>query len=136
VKTFGIDDVFDFLYQNSRELWVQMKDERDVAIFIQDVFLGKYKSLTNETMAYMIKASDEYLLNLIKNGKKNGSVRKDIDDEILSLFITGVSFKIKEYLMNKSRNHGEDIMDEAFEVNEKYVKAMIELLRNGMGGNK
>jgi AcrR family transcriptional regulator len=126
-------DIFDFFYKNAKDMWLQMKDEREVVIFIQDVFLGKYKSLTDESMAYMIKVSDEYLLNLIKNGKNNGSIRKDIDDKILSLFITGVSFKIKEYLMNKARDLGEDIVDEDFEVNEKEIKAMIELLKNGLG---
>jgi AcrR family transcriptional regulator len=126
-------DIFNFFYQNAKDMWCQMRDEREVVIFIQDVFLGKYNSMTDESMAYMIKASDEYLLNLIKNGKKNGSIRKDIDDNMLSLFITGVSFKIKEYMMNKARSLGEDIIDESFEVNEKEIKAMIELLKNGMG---
>jgi AcrR family transcriptional regulator len=127
-------DIFDFFYKNAKDMWLQMRDEREVVIFIQDVFLGKYKNLTDESMAYMIKVSDEYLINLIKNGKNNGSIRKDIDDKILSLFITGVSFKIKEYLMNKARDLGEDIVDEDFEVNEKEIKAMIELLKNGLGG--
>lgn len=126
-------DIFDFFYKNAKDMWLQMRDEREVVIFIQDVFLGKYNSLTDESMAYMIKVSDEYLLKLIKNGKDNGSIRKDIDDKMLSLFITGVSFKIKEYMMNKARNLGEDIIDEDFEVNEKEIKALIELLKNGMG---
>ncbi len=125
--------VFDFFYQNAKDMWLQMRDERELVIFIQDVFLGKYNSLSDESMTYMIKLSDEYLLNLIKAGKSNGSIRKDIDDNILSLFITGVSFKIKEYLMKKARNLGEDIVDEDFEVYEKEIKAMIELLKNGMG---
>ena len=125
--------VFDFFYQNAKDMWLQMRDERELVIFIQDVFLGKYNSLSDESMTYMIKLSDEYLLNLIKAGKNNGSIRKDIDDNILSLFITGVSFKIKEYLMKKARNLGEDIVDEDFEVYEKEIKAMIELLKNGMG---
>ena len=125
--------VFDFFYQNAKDMWLQMRDERELVIFIQDVFLGKYNSLSDESMTYMIKLSDEYLLNLIKAGKSNGSIRKDIDDNILSLFITGVSFKIKEYLMKKARNLGEDIVDEDFEAYEKEIKAMIELLKNGMG---
>jgi AcrR family transcriptional regulator len=134
IETKSMDtDIFDFFYKNAKDIWLQMRDEREVVIFIQDVFLGKYKSLTDESMAYMIKVSDEYLLNLIKNGKNNGSIRKDIDDKILSLFITGVSFKIKEYMMNKARDLGEDIVDEDFEVNEKEILAMIELLKNGLG---
>jgi len=127
-------NIFDFFYENSKDSMLQMREERELVIFVQDVFLGKYSSLTDESMAYMIKLSDEYLLNLIKDGKNNGSVRKDIDDKILSLFITGVTFKIKEYLMNRARSLGEDIVDGGFEVYEKEINAMIELLKNGMGG--
>jgi len=129
-------DIFQFFYQNSKDMWLQMREERELVIFIQDVFLGKYNGLTDESMAYMMKVSDDYLLTLIKNGKNNGSIRNDIDDNILSLYITGVSFKIKEYLMSKARNLGEDIVDEDFKVNEKEIVAMIELLKNGMGGRK
>lgn len=127
-------NIFDFFYENSKDSMLQMREERELVIFVQDVFLGKYSSLTDESMAYMIKLSDEYLLNLIKDGKNNGSVRKDIDDKILSLFITGVTFKIKEYLMNSARSLGKDIVDGGFEAYEKEINAMIELLKNGMGG--
>lgn len=129
-------DIFDFLYKNSKDSWLQMREEREIVIFMQNVVLGKYNNFVDESMAYITKLSDEYLLNLIRDGKENGSIRKDIDDNILSLFITGVSFKIKEYLMNKARSLGEDIVDEEFEVFEKEVTALIELLKNGMGGNK
>jgi len=52
----------------------------------------------------MEKVSDEYLLTMIRKGKKNGSIRNDIDDKILSLYITGVPFRMKEYHMSKARN--------------------------------
>lgn len=127
-------DIFEFLSQNSRNSMLQMREERDVAVFVQDVFLGKYQGVTDESLEYMLKLSDEYILNLIKIGKGNGSIRYDIDDHILSLFITGVTFKIKEYMMVKARNLGEDIIDEDYEVYEKDINAMIDLIRNGMGG--
>lgn len=126
-------DIFEFFYKNSKESMIKMREEREIVIFVQDVFLGKYSSLTDESMEYMIKLSDEYLLNLIKDGKNNGSIRCDIDDKILSLFMTGVSFKIKEYLMNKARSLGEDIVDGGFMEYEKEINDMIDLLKNGMG---
>ncbi len=129
-------DVFVFLYQNSKAAWLQLKEEREIVIFMQNIFLGKYNSFADDSMSYITKLSDEYLLNLIKDGKNNGSIRNDIDDTILSLFITGVSFKIKEHLMNQARSLGEDIVDEDFEVFEKEIITLIELLKNGIGGNK
>jgi AcrR family transcriptional regulator len=126
-------NIFDYLYQSSKDVWSQINDEREVIIFIQDVFLGKYNHLTNESMKYIMKVSDEYILKIVQDGKRNGSIRTDIDDEIIALFITGVSTKIKERMMNRARAAGEDIVDESFEMVEKDIKSMIELLKSGVG---
>jgi AcrR family transcriptional regulator len=125
-------NIFDFFYISSKEMWVQLREERELIIFIQDVFLGKY-SLKDESMGYIMKISDEYMLKLIQNGKNNGYIRKDIDDNLLSIFMTGASIKYKEYIMNKARDAGEDIIDENYEVWENEIKALVELLKNGMG---
>ncbi len=126
--------IFDFLEKNARDILFQMKEERELVIFIQDVFLGKYHTLTDESMEYVIKMSEEHMQRMITVGKKNGSIRNDISDPILKLYITGVSFKIKEYLMSKARSEGEDIIDEDYGKIEKEVAEMMELLKNGMGG--
>ncbi len=128
-------DIFDYLYHTSKQMWSQLMEEREIVIFIENVFLGKYSSLNDESMAYMMKMHHEYVLQLIQNGKKNGHVRQDIDDNILCLFITGASLKIKEYMMNKARSAGEDLVDESFEAYEQEIKALIELIKNGMGAH-
>lgn len=125
-------NIFDYLYETSKTTVLQMREERELVIFIQDVFLGKYKSQMDESMKYMMKASNNYILRMIRHGKENGYIRKDIDDNFLSLFINGVSFKFKEHLMNKARDLGEDIIDEPFESYEKEIKAMIDLMKYGM----
>jgi AcrR family transcriptional regulator len=129
-------NVFDYLYKTSKTIMLQMREERELIIFIQDVFLGKYQSLMDESMEYMLKVSDEYTLLLIRQGKENGYIRKDIDDKMLSLFISGVSYKFKEYIMNKARRLGEDIIDEPFEVYDNELKTMLELMKNGIMGEK
>jgi len=126
-------DIFDYFYQSSKPMLLQLREERELAVFIQDVFLGKYSSMTDESITVMMKVADEYVLKLILEGKKNGSIRKDIDDSILSLFLTGASMKMKENMLNKARNIGTDIIDEGFEMYESDIKAMMELLKNGMG---
>lgn len=127
-------DIFDFLMENSKSSMIQIREERELGVFVQDVFLGKYNNLTDESMEYMIKFSQEYMVKLLEAGQKNGSVRNDIDIQIISLFTLGVSYKIKEYMMNKARAQGADILDAGYEGYEKDVKAMIELLKHGMGG--
>jgi AcrR family transcriptional regulator len=125
-------NIFDFMLQNSRHIWVQMREERELIIFIQDVFLGKYSNLTDESMEYMLKVSDEYLLKQIQDGKRMGYIRKDIDDKILSLYLTGVSYKIKEHMMRKGRESGGDMIDDDYDTIEKDINAMVELMKNGM----
>lgn len=127
-------NIFDFLYNSSREIMLQMREEREAVIFIQDVFLGKYMNLMDESMEYMMKVSDDYLYEFIRQGKMKGFIRKDMDDKILCLYITGASLKFKEYIMSRARNSGEDIIDEPFEIYEKELKDMIELLKHGMMG--
>ncbi len=126
-------NVFEYMYENSKEMWTQLKEERELVIFLQNVFLGKYSSVKDESMEFMIRMIDQQVLKMIREGKENGYIRKDIDDSILAIFMTGVSMRFKEYLMNKARSAGEDIVDEDFSQFEKEVKGISELLRNGMG---
>lgn len=126
-------NIFEYFLQSSLQILQHFKEERELAIFVQDVFLGKYRGMTDESITIMMKAADEYVLKLIREGKKNGSIRKDIDDNILSMFMTGASMKMKESMLSKVRNKGSDIIDEDFETYESDIKAMLELLKNGMG---
>ncbi|MDF2882340.1 MAG: transcriptional regulator [Clostridiaceae bacterium] len=128
-------NIFDYLYESSREIIVQMREEREAVIFIQEVFLGRYKNVMDESMDYILKASDKYVLDFIRQGKKNGYIREDIDDKLLCLYVTGVSFKFKEYIMNRAKSMGQEIIDEPFDEYENEIKAMIELMKNGMGRN-
>lgn len=127
-------DIFDYLAKNAKDIMLQMREDRELVIFIQDVFLGKYQAYTDESMAYITRMSNEYILKLIQNGKQNGSIRSDIGDHILTLFITGVTYKIKEYIMTQARNQGGDVIDEGYDEYETEINSMIELLKNGMGG--
>lgn len=125
-------NMFDYIYETSRTVFTQMRDERELVVFIQDVFLGKYKSLMDESMKYMMKVSDEYVLQLIRHGKEAGYIRTDIRDEYLAMFINAVTLKFKEHMMNRARDLGEDIIDEPFEVMEEELKVMVELMKSGI----
>lgn len=130
-------NIFDYLYETSKATMKQMMDERDLVIFVQDVFLGKHKGVMDESVEYMVNLSEKYTLQLIRHGKENGYIRTDIDDKYLCIFITAVSLKFKEHMMSSARALGEDIIDEPFETYENEIKVLIELLKNGMmGGTK
>lgn len=125
-------NIFDYFYRTSRQMVQQLKDERELALFIQDVFLGKH-SMADESMKVMMKAADDYTLKLIREGKKNGSIRPDMDDNILAMFMIGATAKIKEYVLNRAKAEGMDVVDQGIEKFESDISAMLELLKNGMG---
>jgi AcrR family transcriptional regulator len=126
-------NVFDYFYDSAQQLLEQFSDEREVTLFIQDIFLDKYNILKDESLALMQGSVEDYIIKLIQDGKANKSIREDIDDKILALFMMGVSLKIKEYIINKARSEEKDIIDD-YESYQKDIKAMLELLKNGMGG--
>lgn len=125
-------DIFDYFYQSSKPILSMLREEKELAVFIQDIFMGKYSSMADESITVLTKAADEYVCKLIQDGKKNGSIRKDIDDGVLSMFLTGASMKIKENILFKARNSGTDIIEEGFEKYESDIQAMLELLKHGM----
>lgn len=126
-------NVFEYFYRGAKEMWVQLRDESEIRLFIEDVFLGRYGNMTDESMDYIMKVSDEFMLALIQDNKKNGYIRKDIDDNTVLLFMIGAVTRFKQYYMHKARSAGKDIVDEDFEEYEKEIKEIIELLKNGMG---
>lgn len=126
-------NIFDYFYQSSIPILQMLREEKELAIFIQNVFLGKYSSMTDESITIMMRDADQYVLKLIREGKENDSIRKDIDDNILAMFMIGASMKIKENIINMARDAGTGIIDEGFEKYENEIKAMLELLKNGMG---
>lgn len=125
--------IFDFFSQSSNEMWYQLRDEREMAIFLQDVFMGKYGSVKDESLEYMLKSADDFIISLIREGQTNGTIRNDIHEGMISLFLSGATVKFKQYLISKARSAGEDLVDEDFTLYGKEIAALIELLKNGMG---
>ncbi len=126
-------DIFTYFYETAAPLLQMLREEREAAVFVQEVFLGKYGSVKDQSMTAMLKAADDFVLKLVQQGKENGSIRRDIDDHTLVLFLVAVSMKLKENLLNKAKSAGDDIIDGGFEKYMCYIKDMMELLKNGMG---
>ena len=123
-------DVFEYIEQSSRQMVQQIRDDRELAVFLQDVLLGKYSGLTDESIGAMQKASDEYVLKLIREGKKAGSIRKDVDDRLLAAYLIGATTKIKETILEEAKRSGLEITDQGIDRYETSIRVMLELLRN------
>jgi len=57
-------------------MYQYFENKKVLAIFIQDVFLGKYSSMTDESITVMMKVADEYVLRLIQEGKSTTAILK------------------------------------------------------------
>jgi len=125
--------IFDFFKRNAREMLIQIKQEKELAFFMQEVFLGKFINMNEEPMKVMMKAADDFILNMIRQGKNSGSIRKDIDDRILTLYLLGVTTKIKEDIILRAKEAGTEVLESEYETYESDLDAMFELLNNGMG---
>lgn len=127
--------IYEYFYEISKETWLLLRGEREVFIFIQDVFIGKFGSMKDESMDYWMKISNEYILKFIQRGKSKGYIRTDIDDNIISIFMIGAFMRFKEYILSRARITGESIIDEELEIHYSEIKGIIELVENGMRPN-
>jgi AcrR family transcriptional regulator len=124
-------DLFDYTYLNFKQMYEQVIAEKELALFLQNVILGKYT--VDESIRAMLKTADAFVLRLIALGKENGQIRKDVDDEMLALFLTGASMKIKESILEKASAGGNGFLEGGFQAYEKEIKTMLDLIQNGMG---
>lgn len=126
-------NILKYYSDNFKMVIKQIKSEREIAIFLQDVFFGKYGKVEDKALQYMERALKEYTIYQIQQSKKNGYLRNDIDDELIYLFVTGASFKFEEYFINKAKEAGSELIDEDFENFEVRFKNFLDLLKNGIG---
>ncbi|HBM81321.1 MAG: TetR/AcrR family transcriptional regulator [Clostridiales bacterium] len=125
-------NIFDYFYNNINDILFWLKDEREIIIFFEDIYVGKYANLTGESVQSIMNITDGYVIRLIHEGKEKGYIRNDIDDETLCIFLTAASFRFKQYIMNNERKKGKDILDKDMKSTEKGIRTLIELMKNGM----
>ncbi len=126
-------DVFDYFLSNSSERASLLKEEYTLVLFSQDVMIGKFGNLTELADHEMWDLADKYMLLLIDAGKRKGTIRDDIDDDILVLFFKGAIYKTEEFIFKKIQEHGFDITDEFHKELEVMINNMVLLLKQGMG---
>jgi len=126
-------DMFEFFSSDINAGVRLVRQERDLAFFAQDVFLGKFKAMPDDSTTEMMKVADEYTLKMIRAEQARGKIRNDIDEEILKIFILGGCLKIKEHVLLEAEKAGFDISDERMENFKVIVENMVDMLKNGIG---
>ncbi len=126
-------DVFDYLLKDGRERVELVKRESTLVMFYQDILSGKFGELTKTINEELWKIGDKYILQLIAVGKKKGTVRTDLEDEILLLFYKGVTSQIDEYVFGEMKKADFELSEAKHEEIESTIKKMIRIMKTGMG---
>ncbi|MCL1808563.1 MAG: TetR/AcrR family transcriptional regulator [Clostridiales bacterium] len=135
---FENTDIFDYF---SKDIAMRIKlvhEERELTLFTQDVFLGKFRAMPEAATAEMTHVADEYVLGHIRAGRAKGSIRSDIDEGLLKLFLVGATMRIKEHVLKEAEESILDLTGDKATV-EKFgsiLEDMIDLLKNGMGSKE
>lgn len=127
-------DVYDYFLLATRERLDAFRREPLLVAFSADVASGKHGSAGEDAMRAVRSVGDEYELGLIRQGKERGTIRSDLDDEVLLLFMQGVTERFSTRLLAASNGLESDLDDEQYERAQNLVRQMVSLMREGMGG--
>lgn len=126
-------DVFDYLLKDRRKRAEMLKRETTLLLFYQDIMSGKFGKLTTTINEELWKIGDRYILQLIAVGKQKGTIRSDLDDQILALFYKGVTGQLDDYVFKKLTKYNFELNESVHEEIAATINQCIELLKNGMG---
>ena len=125
----GDMDVFEY-FENSSSFSGILTEESELVRFMGVVM--NEPGLIEESERSMYELGNVYIMQLIQNGKKKGSIRTDIPDEFLLEFFTGVTDRFSKRIVRlyTDMSTGAVLHEDAL-IKER--GCMINLLRKGMG---
>ncbi|MFA0814685.1 MAG: TetR/AcrR family transcriptional regulator [Anaerofustis sp.] len=132
----SVTDLFEFFRESAEPMMRQIQTEYELAVFVQEVFLGHYNNVARDLTEVMLRSVDGIMLGMIRQGKENGSIRCDISDELLVKFMEGASMRLKEDILRRAKEEGNSAFQNGFAEYETEMNALIELLKNGMGAKE
>ncbi len=123
-------DIFEYFADTLTKIRV-MQEEKDLIAFLS--LMTQEPGLAEASMAGMYQVGDEYIVRLIANSKRKGSVRRDIDDEILKEYFIGITDRFERRWMSRYLDFSREIPPEQNEMVQKELAQMLELIKNGRG---
>ena len=126
------ENIFDFIYRSFKAAWPLLEKERDVFLLLRNINYEADLTVKNELMDSITRSSEEMFIKIIEENKLRGFIRKDINNKLILIYIDGISYKFKSYMLELAVNKGKDILDTDFAENEKLIIDMIDLIKNGI----
>lgn len=129
IQNFQEANIIDLFYEGFKDSWFFLKEERDIYIFLLNLYYESKCSIKNEALSYILDQSRNFMINLIEINKEKGFIRNDISTESILVFIEGISTKIKEHMREYAEKNQKDFLDMEFNDYEKFLKEITCLIR-------
>lgn len=122
-------DIFEYLEEYMTTVKAMDKD-RDIILFLQNI--EKEPVIKDDTIKAMYNVGGKYGKKLIENGKRRGTVRIDIDDDLLMEYYTAIAERFGMRI-NRHWDFVTEMTEEQSRSIQKEFAQMLELLKKGMG---
>lgn len=130
-KHMNIDDMDIFEYLQEYMVIVRvMEKDRELIAFMQTI--AKEPGLTDDSMQAMYNVGGTYVKKLIENSKRKGTIRSDIDDDLLIEYYTAITECFGQRL-NRHWDFETEMTEERSHITQKEFTQMLDILKNGMG---
>ena len=125
-------DVFEYLLSSGKQRIELIRMEPDLSRFLQDVYAGKYFAVIGEAVEEIWWVKDADIRQMIQTGKNKGSIRQDIEDDLLLGFFKAVLEKIDQMILDTMDSSGQ-IDNKQIESLDLKIRGFMKMVRTGMG---
>ena len=125
----GDMDVYEYL-ENPSPIAEVVAQESEITRFM-DVVMNE-PGMLDESMKSMYEVGNVYTLQLIQNGKKKGTVRSDLEDELLLEYFLSVTDRFSKRWLRLYLDVSTGAVSQEEALNREHAQ-LLELLKNGMG---
>lgn len=122
-------DIFEYL-EDYMAIVKAMDKDREIILFMQ--LIEKEPGVKDDSMKAMYNVGGEYGKKLIENGKRRGTVRRDIDDDLLMEYYTAVAERFGMRI-NRHWDFVTEMTAEQSRTIQKEFTQMLDILKKGMG---
>jgi len=125
-------NIFDY-YENSLEgIWLAMKELRNEYMLLERAFFSHDSPFKEEINEKFLKQSREFLIELIRYNQEKGFIREDIDPLLIGIFLEGVSFYMKKFIIEQALIKTSTTLDLDISYFKDALSQFIKLLKEGI----
>ena len=126
-------DVFEYLLSSGRQRIEIIRREPELSKFLQDVYAGKYIAVMKNEIQELWWVSDASIKQMIEIGKSKGSIRQDVDDDVLIVFFKATLEMIDQMIIEIMDGKADQTLEGELEALDLKTRGFMKLVRTGMG---